>query len=215
VRLLADGRAVKRRRRRLTAAGAIWVLVLWLSLGFASTRGRGRLPDLPDATPQSRLDSALSEIASELSGVGADVYCWSKADWEDRTSLGAWRAYAGGYPRSINLSPEVCGGLTSLFEDHLPVWEAASPDALAWSIAALAHESIHMRGIHDEGVAECHGVQSIRTAAGLLGRTPAEGRYLTQRYWKRFYRWSRPPYRSGECRNGGRLDLRPGTDVFP
>ena len=58
-------------------------------------------------------------------------------------------------------------------------------------------------------------MQTIRAAAIALGRTAREGRFLANLYWNRWYRWNPGSYRSRECRNGGALDLRPQSDVWP
>lgn len=182
---------------------------------------RGQLPDLSDTPSSSWVDPKFTQV------VGADVYCWSHADWRRRTAdlkrrwpdqerLGAWRGYTSYVPVvSVHVSPEICSELTRLGRLAEPVWEDGERDALAWSVSALAHESVHVRGEPDEAKADCYGMQSIRRTALELGRSAEEGQYLAERYWKRWYRWSKPPYHSRECRNGGRLDLRPRTDVWP
>jgi hypothetical protein len=97
----------------------------------------------------------------------------------------------------------------------VPVWSASSPEALAWSVQALAHESVHVSGFLNEAAAECYGMQRIVDLASRLGRTSSEGRYLSELFWKGFYPWDRPTYRSVECRNGGALDLRPQAKIWP
>jgi hypothetical protein len=58
-------------------------------------------------------------------------------------------------------------------------------------------------------------MQTIARAAVLLGRPPAQARYLAALYAKHWYPWWPRTYRSPECRNGGRLDLHPSTNVWP
>jgi hypothetical protein len=191
-------------------------------------RPHGRLPDLSDTPSPSRADGELSHVVAVLAGRGAEVRCWSHADWKRRGAelqrrwpkLGrvgsSWRAYTWAYPvLTVHFSPEICIELTRLRQNSAPVWDDPSPDGLAWTVAALGHESVHVSGELDEAKAECYGMQRMRTAAVELGRSAAEGQYLAERYWKRWYRWSEPPYESHECRNGGELDLRPGTDIWP
>jgi hypothetical protein len=80
----------------------------------------------------------------------------------------------------------------------------------------LDHEAQHVRGVRDEAIAECNGMQAIDTAARALGRTGEEGRYLASLYWKSSYpKLEDPAYHSAECRDGGRLDLHPQSDVWP
>ncbi|HEV3479946.1 MAG TPA: hypothetical protein VG144_10930 [Gaiellaceae bacterium] len=90
------------------------------------------------------------------------------------------------------------------------------PEALAWSIYVLAHESVHVAGYRSERKATCWGACSGSKEPALeLGRTPKEARHLAELAWKTAYRRARPSYRSRECRDGGRLDLRPKRDVWP
>jgi len=223
------------RARRLVFAGVAWagallvapvVASLALSPSPAAVRlERGRLPAGVGSSSPSRVDPRLGHIVSVLSGVGAEVRCWSPADWERQTSelarrthrkpLGPWRAYASGYSRTVDLSPEVCAELRKLADDRGRITSPGSADALAWSLETLAHEAQHVSGLLNEAQAECYGMQSMRAAARLFGRTAAEGRYLTTVYWKHWYAWLGPPYRSSECRNGGRLDLHSSSDAWP
>jgi hypothetical protein len=92
---------------------------------------------------------------------------------------------------------------------------ATEVDALAWSVAALAHEAQHVAGRFDEATAECHGMQSIAQAASMLGYRERDARYLATVYWKRFSPWLSKSYRSSECQSGGRLDMRPRDDRWP
>lgn len=183
----------------------------------------GRLPDAVETSSESRIDARLGHVAAVLSRYGVEVWCWSPKDWKERTAeaarlgvdgLGPWGAYTAGNPRMIHLSPEVCAELTTLAEERGPL-PRDDFDALAWSLAALAHESQHVAGHVNEAEAECYGAQSIQALARLLGRTAGEGRYLATVYWRHWHVWLRPSYRSPECRNDGRLDRHPQTDVWP
>ena len=74
---------------------------------------------------------------------------------------------------------------------------------------------MHVSGIRDEAKAECEGMQTIAKAAVLLGRPPAEARYLAVLYARHWYPGWPPRYRSPECHDGGRLDLRLSVNVWP
>jgi hypothetical protein len=83
-------------------------------------------------------------------------------------------------------------------------------------VAALAHESQHVRGIENEAQAECYGMQTIQKTTEALGRSAADGRYLAALYWRDYYLKQRnEEYRSDGCRDGGELDMRPETHVWP
>jgi hypothetical protein len=150
------------------------------------------------------------------------VWCWSVADWKlrrdpwrDRERVvgkGLWGAYTLG---AVQLAPNLCAALKLMRTSRMPVWEWNNPEGLAWATYALAHESVHVAGYGSERKATCWGLQRVERMARKLGRTPKEGRYLAQLAWKKWYPASRPSYKSSECRDGGRLDLRPNSDVWP
>jgi hypothetical protein len=160
-------------------------------------------------------------VASTLALRPTRVYCWSQADWSTRIAeraarwphadpLGPWRAFTQWTPRSVHLSPEICAQLARIVAEGKPVWKARFVDALAWSVHALAHESVHAGGIRNEALAECYGLQATAEVATRLGRSRDEGRYLAAVYRKHWYVWAAHRYHSAECRDGGRLDVNKG-----
>jgi hypothetical protein len=219
--------------KRLALAGVVWAVCLaaiGTAMRMASARSqptrteairieRGRLPSTVRSATATHSDGQLAHVVAVLAGIGADVRCWSTADWRGHAPIGLrqpWRAYTIGTPvLTVNLAPALCVELTRLAELRVPVWRDEFPDALALAVGALAHESMHVSGIRDEAKAECEGMQTIAKAAVLLGRPPAEGRYLAVLYARHWYPWWPPRYRSPECRDGGRLDLRPAVNVWP
>jgi hypothetical protein len=188
-------------------------------------RDAGPLPVIAGSSAESRIEPRFSRVASSLAGRRAQVRCWSPEDWEKRASewarwpstswVGSWGGYTSADGERVNLAPAVCVLLTRLAYQRVPVYEDGWPDGLAWSVALLAHEAQHVRGVLNEAKAECYGMQSVRTAAQALGRTAEEGRYLAWLYWENSYPSGDAPYRSRECRNGGSLDLHPRSDVWP
>jgi hypothetical protein len=203
--------------RRLTIAGALWTLVVFCILGMvtASRRPvssslasirleRGRISAEVPARSSTQDIALFDRVVAVLAGWGADVRC---------ASIAPWRAYTTRW--TVTLGPAICSELTRLAHDRLPVWRDESPDALAWSVATLAHESMHVSGIRNEAIAECYGMQRIRATAVGLGRTAHEGRYLATLFWRHWYSWLPPGYRSRECRKGGPLDLHPRSEVWP
>jgi hypothetical protein len=225
---MASPASSKRRVWRLIFVGVIFVFVLLYVAGFfVANPARGRLPDLSAVKSPSHSDARLAHVVSVVAGRGAAVLCWSHDEWkkeaEERgrrfhtTKLGGpWAAFTSFSPYlAVELSPEICFELSRLIHLRKPVWQDASRDALALSVATLAHESVHVTGNLSEGLAECWGMQAIAAAAVELGRSQKEGRYLAELYWRHWYRFRRRPYWSSECRNGGALDLRPNTDIWP
>ena len=158
-----------------------------------------RLPSIEGPSGKSRVEPTFTHVAAVISGYGTEVRCWSVADWRKREAewgdwkgrpLGAWGGYTTPWsppiPNAyrINLSPSICASLVRLAYEEVPVHEDPWPEALAWAVAALAHESQHVRGIASEARAECYGMQAIQKTTEALGRSPAEGRYLAALYWR-------------------------------
>lgn len=225
---MAEGASPKRRLWRRVAFGLVWVFVVINVAAFFVTEPgrRGRLPDVSSTPSPSRLDARFGQVASVLAHRGVTALCWSQEDWgreaaergrPSHTKLGGhWAAFTSFSPSlAVELSPEVCIELSRLLHLGGPVQEDKWRDALALSVGVLAHESMHAAGYLSETRAECWGMQSIPAAAVELGRSREEGQYLAELYWRRFYRFRHPPYRSSECRNGASLDLNPSTDHWP
>jgi hypothetical protein len=224
--------------------GLIWLAVLYL-LGatLAPRRSSARPSKMSEGTEfsssqQSWLDPALGRavtmITHQDNGVWGHnsakgrVRCWSRSGWSRQQAkwshrygrrlgaLDAWRGFTTGVPRKeIELPPNVCGELSTLENDPLPVWRSDSPYLLAYAVGVLAHEARHFSGAIDEWSTECYGMQSIRDVAVQLGRTPKEGHYLASLYWKQIYQRESPRYRMPQCRNGGEFDLRLHSSVWP
>jgi len=189
------------------------------------------LPAGAGADVRSGRDLYLGHVASAVTGSTAEVWCWSRADWEEKTArltreyyargqvgrspYGPWSAFATPRRNEIHLSPQVCAELRDLADSRVSVADARWPDAWAWAVAALAHEAYHVAGVSDEATAECYGMQSITRTARQLGRSAADGRELTVRYLKRWRPGLPSAYRSSECRSNGRLDLDPGRASWP
>jgi hypothetical protein len=216
--------------RPLAAGIAVLVFAsVLLSTATAQTpvNDARRLPVKTGPRPESHVEPRLSAVLSNLAGHRSEVRCWSRADWQrlskqrrawprhDRR-LGRWSAYASPAHDEAQFSPTLCAVLSRVAYGHIPAWSDEWPNALAFSVATLAHEAQHLRGIFNEAKAECYGMQSISRTAQLLGRSWAEGRYLAQLYWRDEYPDIRDSaYRSDECRDGGKLDLYPDTNVWP
>jgi hypothetical protein len=170
-------------------------------------------------TPGGRVDARLSRVASQLAGRDVTARCFaSDADWravEDsvgRTEHGVMRldGFAVYAQSRVDLSPRVCRTLA--------VIATASFVRATHALEVLTHESEHLAGvdgIDDEAKTDCYAAQRLALTARLLGRPAAEGRMMGS-FYLRFDQPGLPPqYRSHECRNGGRLDLRRNDDRFP
>lgn len=83
------------------------------------------------------------------------------------------------------------------------------------AVHIVAHETMHINGIKSEAVAECRAVQLNHLVAEALGATPEEARTLQRRYYVDYYPHQQDDYVSGECAEGGELDINPDRTEFP
>jgi hypothetical protein len=83
------------------------------------------------------------------------------------------------------------------------------------SVHVPAHESEHLAGYTSEAVAECRSVQTTEQAALLLGASAAQARALAISYDRDVYPRMSDDYRSGDCHDGGKLDLHPDDPRWP
>jgi hypothetical protein len=125
------------------------------------------------------------------------------------------------------LSQKVCADLAAFRANHSAYDLTACPDdacggrvfEVVQAIQTIAHESYHVLGFYQEATAECYGMQSLWYAAHRLGASVALSQSLAQYYWSQIYPLRRrshyPEYWSAECRDGGKLDLRPKSHAWP
>ena len=186
----------------------------------------GPLPTVGGMTEVSRIEPLYSRLASSIAGRRVEVRCWSEEDWLERseevaawangnTRPGPWSGYVSWDRKRANLAPAVCRSLAKwAYERHWPDdrWDGYY---FAWSVKALAHEAQHLRGIKSEAEAECYALQSMRLVGTELGLDDERAEFLAEYAWRYFYPRARGEYRSDECRDGGDLDLRPETVVWP
>ena len=212
-----------RRVRRLAVAGILWTLVLLFALiALVATPREARSNPFPPRWG-THMDRSLGRVVDVISDKrDSAVWCWSASDWRLRFDpwpgrVRLWKGPWGGYVYrgAVQLAPNECQTLKLLRTENAPVWRWGHPEMLAWSVYALAHESVHVAGYRSERTATCWGLQRVAETAELLGRTAKEGRYLAELAWKTWYPKARPSYRSPECRDGGRLDLHRQSDVWP
>jgi hypothetical protein len=85
----------------------------------------------------------------------------------------------------------------------------------AWSVQALSHEAWHLAGVVDEARTQCYGLQTTAYVAERLGADRTQAQVLATYLYRRIYPRMPTEYRSFECRDGGALDLRPESSVWP
>jgi len=196
--------------------------------------GKLRMPERVEALPLpvedgrteiSRVEPLLTRVTRLMSkDAKFAARCWSEEDWGriEREEFGRkvdLAGFATDRYANLNLAPRMCDSLSLLaYTDERPTG-VAQLDA-AFAVVVLMHETAHLAEgdrffTREEAAAECWGMQFVRPAARALG---VEGSYadeLADRYWREVYPLIERKYRSPECRNGGKLDARAGTDVFP
>lgn len=212
-------------------AGPVWTFTI--SRAPAPTADvRSSLPTVARPTSYSRIDPNYSRIASQIVGSAVQVQCWNRVDWNSLHE--EWRAYEGdrggaatglshvyGYVRTgalnlINLAPQVCARLDLLRYRRKRPKAPGTLLQVANAVATLTHEAVHSYGIADEALAECYGMQYIAYTATSLGTPYAYGRRLAQAVWTRSYPLGvGTEYYTSECYDGGPLDVRPASSVWP
>ena len=194
------------------------VLVVALAGGFVVPADKPLLARAPTAQEQR-----LAGIASRLAQRPVSVRC---GDPHSPEALGSvW--FRGAKPVDYTiLSPYTCSGLSQFAADPKDFDPAQCPDGAgcgnaeqaAMALQVVAHESYHLWGAREEAKAECYGLQSIFYVGTQLGASLEQAKELGRLYWTSLYRvhgtqW--PKYYSSDCRNGGRLDLRPHDSRWP
>jgi hypothetical protein len=188
---------------------------------------QAQLPTAGGMVAKSRIEPRLSRLVSRLvykdpAAAGVEVRCWSPKLW--RTVRREWGAYMGtgdfeGFASGetqVNLSPRVCSALAPF------VYQRARPTSgrVAWvtaaSIGILAHEAQHLADPSgSEAETECRGMQNVRAVTRMLGATDSYASIIAEGYWRYVYPSNLASYRTGACRDGGPLDSRRGSDVWP
>src|SRR5437773_772956 len=196
---------------------ALVVSLVVAGSGYVAPADRALLDRAPTAQEQ-----ALASIGSRLAQRRVTVRC---GDPHSREALGSV-LFVNGKPVSYTiLSPYTCSGLAAFAADPKAFDPAqcagagcANAEAAAMVLQVVSHESYHLWGAAEEAKAECYGLQSIFYVANRLGASVDEAKALGRLYWSSVYRqhgaqW--PKYYSADCRNGGRLDLRPADSRWP
>jgi hypothetical protein len=165
-----------------------------------------------DGDDRARTEARLSAEAGRIAGHEARVHCDARGDTVGIVQHADGIAEVGG--RNAYLTPDLCYRLYRLaFKD-----DEGAFSQTARAIAVLSHEAWHLRGESDEGITNCYGFQSgvsLGERLGLSERTAA--RMMRQQLADNaVFARSAPEYLvPRECRDGGRLDLDPGTSRFP
>ncbi|MFN2470378.1 MAG: hypothetical protein ABR583_05195 [Gaiellaceae bacterium] len=202
---------------RLTPSRALAAAVIVLVAGMLALRAhQGRATE-----------HRLSAVASTIAGRSVHVRCQGAfaATLDATEESGRVRFGADGRPgEAADLSRDVCRALEEWPRLHGEKRFACLETArrCEWSelryvhaLLTLAHESQHLAGERGEAAAECYALQSLALVARRLGSPPAQARAVARSGLAEIYVRMPGEYRSGECRNGGRLDLQPNDPSWP
>jgi hypothetical protein len=194
---------------RVIAAGLLIVGAL-AAVGFARREDR------------IHQQETLAAVASELAGRPVAVRCpgFLTSLVRVRTEAGSVKFGADGQPANYAvLAPETCSALRHIDRVDFTCIEQSACTykefKVAWAAHTLAHESFHLRGFQAEAIAECYALQNTAFVAEHLGVDAATAARLQTWVYADGYANEPEEYRSDECRDGGRLDLRPQSAAFP
>lgn len=199
------------RRRPLSkrAMEALLILCVVAGILFLAIRPTGW--QTLNAKEKSSFSKTLSHYASNIAGHKVRVICdetGKKVGYvEDADGL----AEVGG--THAWLTPQICYQLYHIKKTH-----HASGSQDAHAIAVLAHESWHLHGEANEGLANCFGYQSGVSVGRELGLTDKKSYELMKSELgsNGVYADSAPAYLvpSG-CKDGAQYDLHPSSSRFP
>lgn len=198
---------------RIAAIAAIVIPLCWYAADRMDRRGN---------------EHRLAAIASAIAGHPVKVHCAGVIGRAlknyDTTGGDVWFDADGTPASETHLRATPCQELDALAEGRrsrqLACVERSSScgdDAqrVAWSVDTITHESFHMKGISSEAVAECYSLQTMAWTASQLGATAEQGRALAALVYSTTYPAMPDQYHSGDCVDGGRLDLNPNDPRFP
>ena len=164
---------------------------------------------------EDRLANAkITHVATELAGHPVHVECQrlGGALIDSGTELGYVAYDQNGRPGDTTIiKHEACDAL----HEWLGSDKQHPTELQVISVHVLAHEAEHLAGYTSEAVAECRSVQTTEQAALLLGATARQARLLALRYWIEIYPDMPDDYRTGDCKDGGPLDLHPDDPRWP
>lgn len=211
-RVLAEAGYPARQRHPLAVAArrAVAVAVLGVVV-FLLVRPAGW--DALTQVQRAHGQSVFAREASRIAGKRVTVICDTKGAHTGVLDDADGAAVVGG--TQAWLDPHICSTLYDLGVRG----RVDSFDGTSWAVLVLAHESWHLRGEANEGLANCFGMQSGVEAARRLGvGAGTAARMMRYRYALNLSEFSlgRAEYQLPPgCRSGGRYDLDPLLSRFP
>ena len=200
----------RRRRSRLRGllvavmAVAAFGVGAWLWQSYTGWSGL-------DADERAAAVARFSEEASVIAGKPVQIRCDEGGEHVGAVQRADGVAVVGG--TLAYLTPERCLDLYRLAfrgEDD--------GSQTARSLAVLAHEAWHLRGVRDEGTTECYALQSAVALGEQLGLESGRARQLMRQQLTENAlrtRGSAQYLVPADCRDGGSLDLDADGSRFP
>ena len=192
------------------AVEAVAAIAVVAGLLFYASRPHGW--DAVSAADKTRAEAVFSREATLIAGHPAQVDCDESGEFVGFVQDADGAAAVGG--AQAFLTPAICD---TLYQVAFKRRVQSHPRA-GRAIAVLAHESWHLRGVRDEGLANCYGFQSgvrIGVNLGLSERT-ARGLMREQLATNASDARGNAQYLvPGGCRDGGPEDLDPAVSAFP
>jgi hypothetical protein len=167
--------------------------------------------DALGADTRDEAAARFSAEASRIAGKPVTIRCDEAGDYVGAVQDADGVAAVGG--EFAYLTPQRCLDLYRLAFDG-----EVRGSQTGRAVAVLAHEAWHLRGLRDEGTTECYALQSGVELGRRLGLSEGEARQLMRQQLAEnaLHGRASPAYLvPAECRDGGRLDLRPNDDAFP
>jgi hypothetical protein len=169
-------------------------------------------------------EADLSRLAAGIAGREARTHCWAEGDWtrmaEQYELLNGGEFWVAGLAvpsrGRIDLAPEVCVPLLRFVrEGYAPELSTETYD-LSLALATFAHEAEHIRVPRaSEAEVHCYALQRVRGLAREQGQGRGYQEEMALIAWELGYPYMPADYRTRRCRNGGPLDLRPGSNEWP
>jgi hypothetical protein len=183
------------------------------------------LPVRTGLTDDSRIEPTLGRIASRIAGHRVQLNCWSEDDWEVVSA--EWQGQGGredwwpaGFAdpntNSAHLSSHVCRPLSRFVYGRYEPFGNTQSLELAEALVVLAHEAEHLYDPKaSEARVECLAMQHVREIVTQSGRSGSYANEMAGLAYEIAYPHLDSAYRSRHCRNGGRLDRHPDSNVWP
>jgi hypothetical protein len=182
---------------------------------------------LADRREAAAQEARFGAIASEIAGRPVEVRCQGRfsAAFDVTAESGTVEFDAGGRPADwTDLKRGICLALDRFVHEHREEKFGCVHDPLACDLSVLksihaletlAHEAWHLAGHAGEATAQCYAMQRIAFVAAALGAPTEQGVALARAAFAVLYPQMPEEYRSGECRDGGSLDLSRASSIFP